>query len=344
MNTLLRTTIAGSLPKPAWLAEPEALWAPWKLEGAALDGRQARRGAARAARSGAGGHRHRVRRRADAPPFRHDVHRGARRRRLRAQEDGAHPQPLRRGRAGGRRRRSRAGTRFTSTMPRSCARRRPAPVKFTLPGPMTMVDTLYDAHYGSREKLALGVRRDPERGGAGDRGGRRRRDPVRRARIQRLLRRGARLGRRGARARRRGPRLHHRGAHLLRLRHQGQHRLEEDARQRMAAVRADVSPPGRLEDRPGVARVRAFARSDRPDRPARGQGRAGRAPSTSPPTASRRRRRWPTSSAPRCGSSPPHGLLPCTNCGMVPLSRDVARGKLRALGAGAALVRRELTS
>jgi 5-methyltetrahydropteroyltriglutamate--homocysteine methyltransferase len=29
------------------------------------------------------------------------------------------------------------------------------PVKFTLPGPMTMVDTLYDAHYRSREKLAM---------------------------------------------------------------------------------------------------------------------------------------------------------------------------------------------
>ncbi len=27
-------------------------------------------------------------------------------------------------------------------------------LKFTLPGPMTMVDTLFDAHYGSREKLA----------------------------------------------------------------------------------------------------------------------------------------------------------------------------------------------
>jgi 5-methyltetrahydropteroyltriglutamate--homocysteine methyltransferase len=27
-------------------------------------------------------------------------------------------------------------------------------VKYTLPGPMTMVDTLYDAHYGSRQKLA----------------------------------------------------------------------------------------------------------------------------------------------------------------------------------------------
>ena len=34
-------------------------------------------------------------------------------------------------------------------------------------------------------------------------------------------------------------------------------------------------------------------------------------------------------------------LYPCTNCGMVPLARDVARGKLRALAAGAALVRAE---
>ncbi len=39
---------------------------------------------------------------------------------------------------------------------------------------------------------------------------------------------------------------------------------------------------------------------------------------------------------------PPERLYPCTNCGMVPLGRDVARGKLRALAAGAALVRREL--
>lgn len=33
-------------------------------------------------------------------------------------------------------------------------------------------------------------------------------------------------------------------------------------------------------------------------------------------------------------------LLPCTNCGMAPLSAELARGKLRALGAGAALARR----
>jgi 5-methyltetrahydropteroyltriglutamate--homocysteine methyltransferase len=38
MPTLPRfpATLAGSLPKPAWLAEPEKLWAPWKLEGEAL--------------------------------------------------------------------------------------------------------------------------------------------------------------------------------------------------------------------------------------------------------------------------------------------------------------------
>jgi 5-methyltetrahydropteroyltriglutamate--homocysteine methyltransferase len=38
----------------------------------------------------------------------------------------------------------------------------------------------------------------------------------------------------------------------------------------------------------------------------------------------------------------PERLYPCTNCGMVVLPRDVVRGKLAALAAGAALVRREL--
>ena len=38
----------------------------------------------------------------------------------------------------------------------------------------------------------------------------------------------------------------------------------------------------------------------------------------------------------------PDKLYPCTNCGMVPLSREVAAAKLKALGAGAALVRKEL--
>ena len=35
-------------------------------------------------------------------------------------------------------------------------------------------------------------------------------------------------------------------------------------------------------------------------------------------------------------------LYPSTNCGMTPLSRQVARGKLEALSAGAEIVRQEL--
>ena len=34
---MFETTIAGSLPKPEWLAEPEKLWAPWRLEGDELE-------------------------------------------------------------------------------------------------------------------------------------------------------------------------------------------------------------------------------------------------------------------------------------------------------------------
>ncbi len=33
---MIKTTVAGSLPKPIWLAEPETLWAPWRLEGQEL--------------------------------------------------------------------------------------------------------------------------------------------------------------------------------------------------------------------------------------------------------------------------------------------------------------------
>ena len=33
---MLETTLAGSLPKPAWLAEPQKLWAAWRLDGTLL--------------------------------------------------------------------------------------------------------------------------------------------------------------------------------------------------------------------------------------------------------------------------------------------------------------------
>src|SRR5262250_1507582 len=34
---MLETTLAGSLPKPGWLAETEKLWPRWRLEGSALE-------------------------------------------------------------------------------------------------------------------------------------------------------------------------------------------------------------------------------------------------------------------------------------------------------------------
>lgn len=41
MKKLLPTSTAGSLPKPSWLAEPEKLWSPWKLkDGELLDGKR----------------------------------------------------------------------------------------------------------------------------------------------------------------------------------------------------------------------------------------------------------------------------------------------------------------
>jgi len=38
----------------------------------------------------------------------------------------------------------------------------------------------------------------------------------------------------------------------------------------------------------------------------------------------------------------PERIVACTNCGMAPLPRHVAEGKLKALGEGAALLRKEL--
>jgi 5-methyltetrahydropteroyltriglutamate--homocysteine methyltransferase len=154
MPSLLQTTIAGSLPKPAWLAEPEALWAQWKLEGDALA--QGKRDAVRLAlfdqeragidivTDGEQTRRHFV------TTFIEGLE-GV---------DWAHKRTVR------------IRNRYDAAVPvvvGTVARRHPIYVedatflrgqtnrrtKYTLPGPMTMVDTLYDDYYKSREKLAF---------------------------------------------------------------------------------------------------------------------------------------------------------------------------------------------
>jgi 5-methyltetrahydropteroyltriglutamate--homocysteine methyltransferase len=151
--SLLSTTIAGSLPKPAWLAEPRKLWAPWRLEGEALaEGkrdavrlvlRDQERAGIDIVTDGEQTRRHFVTtfiEQLDGVDF-------ANRRTVRIRNRYDADVPVVVGAV------ARRGPVFVddARFLRGATERR---VKVTLPGPMTMVDTLYDAHYRSREKLA----------------------------------------------------------------------------------------------------------------------------------------------------------------------------------------------
>ena len=163
-SNMFPTTIAGSLPKPSWLAEPDKLWPPWRLARRRSRSRQARRHAARAQAAGRRRHRHRQRRRAVAPAFRARLSRIRRRHRLRAQGRDGHPQRPLQGDGADRHRRaasSRAAcTRREARHARAHTKRK---LKFTLPGPMTIVDTIADQHYGDRDQDGVGLRRSAQR-------------------------------------------------------------------------------------------------------------------------------------------------------------------------------------
>ncbi len=152
---MLPTTIAGSLPKPAWLAEPEKLWAPWQLTGETLE--RAKRDAALVVlkeqeRAG-------IDIVSNGEQFRqHFVHgflesiEGidfAKRKRIGIRDNRyeadcptviapiARPRPV-----------HAEEVRFT----RAHTSKR---LKFTIPGPMTIVDTIADDYYRDRPRLAM---------------------------------------------------------------------------------------------------------------------------------------------------------------------------------------------
>ena len=153
---MLETTIAGSLPKPAWLAEPEKLWAAWRLDGAELE--RAKRDAALVwlkEQEAAG-----IDIVSDGEQFRvHFVHGFLERIEgidWDQQDQDGHPrQPLRRGRADGHRRRCGGAARCTARRRASRRAYTDKKLKFTLPGPMTICDTIADAHYGRRADMAM---------------------------------------------------------------------------------------------------------------------------------------------------------------------------------------------
>ncbi|MBB3065216.1 methionine synthase [Limibacillus halophilus] len=152
---MLRTTIAGSLPKPHWLAEPEKLWAAWQYEGEALV--QAQRDAALAW----------VKHQEDCgidivtegEQFRiHFVHgflqqvegidwdkktkMGIRDNRYEVDVPTVTAPVKRKGSVHG------AQAAFVRSHTKN-------ELKFTLPGPMTICDTIADGHYGRRADMAM---------------------------------------------------------------------------------------------------------------------------------------------------------------------------------------------
>ena len=152
---LFPTTIAGSLPKPEWLAEPNMLWAPWKIEGAALAA--AKRDATVLAvklqedagvdivTEGEQARQHFVHgflERIEGIDFAHKVEMGIRNDRYKAMV----PQVIAPLRLRGR---------VHADEARAARAHTTRKLKFTLPGPMTIVDTIADRHYGDRVKMAF---------------------------------------------------------------------------------------------------------------------------------------------------------------------------------------------
>ncbi len=149
------TCIAGSLPKPAWLAETEKLWPQWRASGPELDA--AKRDATLLAikeqedagldivGDGEQARQHFVHgfvERVEGIDFEHKVKMGIRNNRY----DAMVPQVVAPLRLSGR----------VHAMEAQLARAHTKhKLKFTLPGPMTIVDTVADRHYGDKVKLAF---------------------------------------------------------------------------------------------------------------------------------------------------------------------------------------------
>jgi len=152
---LFPTTVAGSLPKPAWLAEPNKLWAQWRLQGDELE--QAKDDATLLAiklqedagidivTDGEQARQHFVHGFLEAVEgidFDKRVEMGIRNNRYKAMC----PTVI-----GPLRLRRRVHEREALLARAHTARG----LKFTLPGPMTIVDTIADAYYGDRVKMAM---------------------------------------------------------------------------------------------------------------------------------------------------------------------------------------------
>ncbi|HEX2567134.1 MAG TPA: methionine synthase [Burkholderiales bacterium] len=152
---MLETTIAGSLPKPAWLAETNKLWPAWRAEGAELE--RAKRDATLlwlkeqedagidVVTDGEQSRQHFVHgflEFVEGIDFEHKVKMGIRNNRY----DAMVPVVVGPLRLKGRVHQAEARVLVAHSKNKT---------KITLPGPMTIVDTIADRHYGDKAKLAM---------------------------------------------------------------------------------------------------------------------------------------------------------------------------------------------
>jgi 5-methyltetrahydropteroyltriglutamate--homocysteine methyltransferase len=152
---MFQTTVAGSLPKPAWLAEPNKLWPKWQLEGDALT--EAKRDATLLAikvqedagidivTDGEQSRQHFVHgflERLEGIDFEHKVEIGIRGDRYKAMVPVVTSALKLKGRV-------------HETEARLARVHTLRGLKFTLPGPMTIIDTIADRHYGDKVKMAM---------------------------------------------------------------------------------------------------------------------------------------------------------------------------------------------
>jgi len=153
MKKLLPTSIVGSLPKPAWLAPPEKLWSPWKLDGdQLLEGKQDALRISLQEQQLAGvdiiSDGEQTRQHFVTTFIEHLSGVDFENRqivKIRNRYDASVPVVVSEV--------ARQKAVFVEDA-KFLRKQTDKPIKWALPGPMTMVDTLYDAHYKSREKLA----------------------------------------------------------------------------------------------------------------------------------------------------------------------------------------------
>lgn len=337
---MLTTTIAGSLPKPSWLAPPRELWAPWRLEGHELtegqhdavsivvrdqeqagidivsDGEQTRRHFVTTFIEGL-----------DGVDFEHRATV-----KIRQRYDASVPRVV-------------APVARTAPVYVEDARflrtQTERPIKFTLPGPMTMVDTLADEYYRDREQLAMAFAEilnaealELEAAGVDvvqfD-------EPAFNVYMDDVQAWGVAALERAAAGIEAKTAVHICYGYGIKANIDWKGSLGEEWRQyedifpvlaasaidqvslEVASSHVPVELLGLLEGKDLLVGVIDVATDviETPDQVA---------------AVIRTALQY----------APPDRIFPCTNCGMVPLSREVSRGKLRALGAGAGIVRREL--